>query len=157
MAGDGDRRWGGKGGQEGYRYRYPYLSYPNPGRILRMLLYSRGILAVRAGLQYHFIMSLLIFCVDLSTFKKSGPRTHPPRNVVATTLTKFTSWLINKFTERFTTNEDVFGQQSSSWYTILVSGLKYDCCILAPNNELITEPSKPHASEYRILQTAYLT
>ena len=51
MGGDGDRRWGGKGGQEGYRYRYPYLSYPNPGRILRMLLYSRGILAVRAGLQ----------------------------------------------------------------------------------------------------------
>ena len=102
------------------------------------------------------IGSVLLFSFRHSSIqKKSGPRTHPPNIVVATTLTRFTNSLLKIFMEYPTTNEAVLGRLSSSWYTILVSGSKYDCCTVAPKRESRIDPTKPHVSENKMILGAF--
>lgn len=46
--------------------------------------------------------------------KNRGAKTKPPKNVVTTTLTKFTNSFVNRLAEEVTTNAAVFGRRSSS-------------------------------------------
>ena len=56
MGGDGGRKWGGRGDRRGTGTGIRTCRIQNPGRILKLKQYSKGIFAIRAGL--HIIFSV---------------------------------------------------------------------------------------------------